>query len=51
MKTLFTRLIEVYRKNQRRRLLAQKLRKESSLTKRESLIVLSGFERVDRIPN
>lgn len=51
MKTLFTSLVATYRINQRRKLIAVKLRKESSLTKCESLIVLSEFERVDRIPD
>jgi hypothetical protein len=46
MKTLFTRLNVVYTKNQKRKLLAKKLRKESSLTKHESLAVLSEFERI-----
>lgn len=41
--------IEVYNKIQRRKILEQKLSKESSLVKKESMLVLKEFEEIDHV--
>jgi len=41
--------IEVYNKMQRRKILEQKLSKESSLVKKESMAVLKEFEEIDHV--
>ena len=41
--------IEFYNKVQRRQLLEKKLKKESDLVKRDSLIILNEFEKIDYV--
>lgn len=41
--------IEAYNKIQRRKILEQKLSKESSLVKKESMLVLKEFEEIDHV--